>query len=121
MRWQELFHGAERRLIDREAGGVHDPEETMRRFWHELDVQRRRKLMPFFWNVLAKQGQVFGDPRRGSEARVTPRVTFSASSRSPSESAAPAVAGTRSSATDKHNTSPPTRPRTECTILIAPR
>jgi hypothetical protein len=33
--------------------------------------------MPFFWSVVAKQGQVFGDPARGSVSRVTNGLWFS--------------------------------------------
>jgi hypothetical protein len=33
--------------------------------------------MPFFWSVVAKQGQVFGDPARGSLSRVTNGLWFS--------------------------------------------
>jgi len=33
--------------------------------------------MPFFWTVVAKQGQVFGDSARGSLSRVTNGLWFS--------------------------------------------
>lgn len=33
--------------------------------------------MPFFWTVVARQGQVFGDPAAGSVARVTNDLRFS--------------------------------------------
>ena len=77
LRWQELFHGAERRLIDGESGGVRNPAQTMQRFWAESAEQRRQKLMPFFWNVIAKEGQVFGDPSRESPVHVTNGLFFS--------------------------------------------
>ena len=33
--------------------------------------------MPFLWTVVAKNGQVFGDPSKGSDARVTNGMRFS--------------------------------------------
>jgi len=77
LRWQEVFHGAEKRLINRADGGVRVPKDTMRRFWTESDKERRRRLMPFFWNVIAKKGQVFGDPSAKCNARCTNGLYFS--------------------------------------------
>lgn len=61
LRPQELFTGADRRLIDKEVGGVVDSAATLAQFWHSDTAKRREKLMPFFWRVVAKQGQVFGN------------------------------------------------------------
>ena len=33
LRWQEVFHGAEQGLIDRDAGGVREPDQVRDRFW----------------------------------------------------------------------------------------
>jgi hypothetical protein len=33
--------------------------------------------MPFFWTVVGKNGQIFGDPSKGSDARVTNGMRFS--------------------------------------------
>ncbi len=33
--------------------------------------------MPFLWSVIAKEGQVFGDPPTGSEVKVTNGRNFS--------------------------------------------
>lgn len=70
LRWQELFGGADNRLIDKEIGNVDDPNRIREKFWRETSVERRNALMPFFWKVIAVEGQVFGDPEQGSQARV---------------------------------------------------
>ena len=77
LRWQELFAGADEKLIDREAGGVGNTGALRERFWRDTPEQRRETLMPFFWSVVAQQGQVFGDPESGSRALVTNGKNFS--------------------------------------------
>ena len=64
LRWQEVFHGAEKGLIDRDTGGVREPAHIREQFWSESDRQRRRQLMPFLWDVMAVEGQILGDPDR---------------------------------------------------------
>jgi Type I phosphodiesterase / nucleotide pyrophosphatase len=79
MRWQEVFGGLQAPLLTKEDGGVQDAdrEALAQRFDAPTPQQRREKLMPFFWTVVAKDGQVFGDPARGSVARVTNGLWFS--------------------------------------------
>jgi hypothetical protein len=77
LRWQELFTGADQRLIDAEAGGVKQPDELRKRYWHDDAKVRRQRLMPFFWGTIASQGQVFGAPEADSRAVVTNGHNFS--------------------------------------------
>jgi hypothetical protein len=77
LRWQEVFSGADATLIDRKAGGVADPEPLRRQLWRGTPEERRAALLPFFWNVVARQGTVFGDRGAGSETRVTNGLNFS--------------------------------------------
>ena len=77
LRWQEVFHGADVALLDKEHGHVEDPQQIRRDFWRPNEEQRRRALMPFLWNVIAKQGQIFGNVDQGSRARVTNGLKFS--------------------------------------------
>jgi hypothetical protein len=75
LRWQEAFGGVERPLLGKDG---EKPDSTpMKRFWRETPDERRRALMPFFWDVVARQGQVFGDPARDSLAHVTNGLWFS--------------------------------------------
>lgn len=77
LRWQDLFTGADERLINRENGGVREVDAIRHRFWAESPQERRARLMPFFWNVIAKNGQVFGDVNANSIVRVTNGRYFS--------------------------------------------
>lgn len=59
-RWQEVFTGADSTLISDEK--FTPDTSTLRMLYWNSDVQERRKmLMPFFWNVLSKKGQLFGN------------------------------------------------------------
>lgn len=77
MRWQELFSGMSSEYATEKAGGVTNPAVVEGRFGGATAVERRERLMPFFWTVIAKEGQVFGDPAQGSTARVTNDLRFS--------------------------------------------
>jgi hypothetical protein len=78
LRWQEIFTGADPTLMNNEQGGIWaDPSELKRRFWRESIEERRKALFPFLWNVIAKQGQIFGNQTKGSVARVTNGMAFS--------------------------------------------
>ncbi|MGD9722314.1 MAG: alkaline phosphatase family protein [Pirellulales bacterium] len=77
LRWQEVFNGAEEALMTEDAGGVKNVAELKAKFWRDTPAERRAALMPFFWSVLAKQGQVFGNQAKGSMAKVTNGMHFS--------------------------------------------
>ena len=77
MRWQEVFGGMSRDLLTQKEGGVSDAARVEKRFGGATPEERRDKLMPWLWGAVAKQGQVFGDPSKGSVARVTNGMRFS--------------------------------------------
>ena len=77
LRWQEVFGGADQRLMNRENGGVRQPDTLRERFWSDDDIVRRERLLPFLWNTVAIQGQVFGDPNHESHVLVTNGHFFS--------------------------------------------
>ena len=43
----------------------------------ENDKIRREKLMPFFWNTIVNQGQLYGNVTKGSEAKLKNPYLFS--------------------------------------------
>lgn len=75
LRWQELFSGAEQRLICKEF--VSDSARTSKTFWNNDPVKRREMLMPFFWSVLAKEGQLYGNRTHGNFVNVKNNQWFS--------------------------------------------
>ncbi len=46
-------------------------------FWRDTPEARREALLPFVWSEIAKRGQIFGNARKGSVARVTNGLNFS--------------------------------------------
>ncbi len=77
VRWHELFGGAQPALVDEKTGGVADVDATRARFVRGTRDEARSALMPFVWTTIATRGQVFGDPERESEVRVTNGLWFS--------------------------------------------
>src|ERR1700730_11502058 len=59
-RWQEIFSGADPAIISN-TKFVKDTS-LMRQLYMDADPSvRRQKLMPFFWNVIAEKGQLYGN------------------------------------------------------------
>jgi hypothetical protein len=77
MRWQEVFGGADSVLLNSSAVGPEDTAPTFRRYWRKTPAERRAALMPFLWNTIAAQGQIFGDSIRGSYLSATNGFWFS--------------------------------------------
>ena len=76
LRWQEVFGGADERLIRHEAY-VENPDDLAARFWANSETARRRRLMPFMWDSVATQGVIYGNRRAGSRADVSNTHVFS--------------------------------------------
>jgi hypothetical protein len=79
LRWQEVFNGADAALMNKEHGKVEDKDldALKKKYWRESVEERRLALMPFVWTVAAKQGQIYGDLTKGSDAHVTNTLNFS--------------------------------------------
>src|SRR5690348_7318185 len=63
LRWQEVFRGADAALMDDKN--------------HEIAAGRRGDLLPFLWQVVAKNGQIYGNRTLGSDAYVINGFNFS--------------------------------------------
>ena len=59
-RWQEIFNGADSVLISDEQF-TPDADFIKMLYWGNTVSERRKKLMPFFWNVLVGKGQLYGN------------------------------------------------------------
>jgi hypothetical protein len=77
LRWQEVFSGAEQSLMNKKNGKVTDEASLKKTYWREAPEARREGLLPFVWGVMAKQGQIFGNREKGSDAYVTNGLWFS--------------------------------------------
>jgi len=77
LRWQEIFQGADSQLMNRKSGHVEDTATLRRDFMRDSPTAARAALFPFLWNVVAKQGEIFGNRTRQSDADVTNGFKFS--------------------------------------------
>lgn len=59
-RWQELFTGANESLLSNER---YTPDTAMMKmlYWDNDTRERRKKLLPFFWNIIGSKGQLYGN------------------------------------------------------------
>lgn len=76
-RWQEVFGGMDAEMfkrIDKDA----EKSDVFKRFAAETAVERREKLMPFFWKVwMNNHGSIAGNPSLKSEVKTTNNFLFS--------------------------------------------
>src|SRR3982751_5396232 len=59
-RWEEVFRGADSLLITEPSLNT-DTSISKAMYWEDDLQSRRKKLLPFFWNVIGKQGKIFGN------------------------------------------------------------
>ncbi|NBC82840.1 MAG: phosphoglyceromutase [Bacteroidetes bacterium] len=76
LRWQDLYTGADSILI-RHKDYVEHPDVLVDKFWNRDPLVRREKLMPFFWNTIAKHGQLYGNRKHGSKVDLANPYWFS--------------------------------------------
>lgn len=74
VRWQEIFQGADLRLIEekKESAGA-----VKKAWWRESVEERRVLLAPFLWGTIARDGQLMGNVDVGSPVIVTNRYKIS--------------------------------------------
>ena len=77
LRWQEIFRGAQLDIINKKNGKVTDEAALKKVYWRDTAESRREALMPFLWTTIAKEGQIFGNRDKASEAYVTNGFFFS--------------------------------------------
>ena len=74
VRWQEVFGGADLRLIEEKKETA---AATKKAFWRETAEERRSALFPFLWDTVAQEGQLLGNVGLGSPVIVTNRYKIS--------------------------------------------
>ena len=75
-RWQEVFTGADSLLINN-TRYTSDTVLTKLQYWDSDINERRKRLMPFLWNVLARQGQIMGNRNFKNNVNVSNLYKFS--------------------------------------------
>ncbi|MDO6812670.1 alkaline phosphatase family protein [Tenacibaculum soleae] len=76
LRWQELFSGADEKLITNKKY-VSNIKELKNKFWKETEKERREKLFPFLWSTISQIGQIHGNRTLGSKMNLTNKHWFS--------------------------------------------
>lgn len=76
MRWQEIFNGADQALLTSKKF-TRDSAETTKKFWSNETTERRKKLFPFLWSTIAKEGQIYGNRTFNNYVDVANQYRFS--------------------------------------------
>lgn len=76
LRWQELFTGPDPELITN-TKYVSDTTSLKEKFWYDTPEERRKALMPFIWNKVARMGTIHGNRNYGSKVNLTNNMVFS--------------------------------------------
>jgi hypothetical protein len=66
LRWQELFRGMDTAIANNPAFNQGDSAYIFSTYWHPDPRERRKKLMPFLWSVVERDGQLLGNRDLGS-------------------------------------------------------
>ena len=75
MRWQEVFNGGDSSFM-RQQKYLKDGK-VKEKFWRDDLNDRRKALLPFFWNTLATKGQLYGNRALGCKVNVSNNQWFS--------------------------------------------
>lgn len=74
-RWQELFNGADSSIL---FNKTYTTDATaIPTYWHSSPNNRRERLLPFIWETLAMQGQVYGNRKYNNEVNCANPHWFS--------------------------------------------
>ncbi|QKZ15823.1 alkaline phosphatase family protein [Spirosoma sp. KUDC1026] len=76
VRWQEVFNGADSTLLF-DPVYTRDTANARKAFWKPTPTERRELVMPFLWNTIGKQGQLYGNRKLGNRMNVTNPHWFS--------------------------------------------
>jgi len=61
LRWQEVFEGMDPAIANNEEYNQGDSTYIYDTYWAEDVEERREELMPFLWNTIAEEGQIYGN------------------------------------------------------------
>ena len=76
-RWQEVFAGMDTSLANQPKFNQGDSAYLFKKYGANDIAERQKKLMPFFWNQVAKQGMLFGNRFKNNKVDVANPHWFS--------------------------------------------
>jgi hypothetical protein len=65
-RWQEVYKGMDQQIASNGKFNQGDSVGIFKKYWSSNSEERRKKLLPFFWNTIASQGQLYGNREYGN-------------------------------------------------------
>lgn len=68
-RWQELFMGADSTIMFNPSY-VADTSLMRQFYWADSEEERRKKLMPFTWNFISQNGQIWGNRKYNNDVSI---------------------------------------------------
>ena len=76
-RWQEVFTGMDSSIAANPSFNQNDSLDIFKRYWAAAANERRKKLLPFLWNVIAENGQIYGNRLLGNKVNNANPYWFS--------------------------------------------
>ncbi|NEU09743.1 LTA synthase family protein [Flavihumibacter sp. R14] len=67
LRWQEVFKGMDTVLANKERFNQGDSSYIYDKYGAGNHLERRKRLLPFFWETLARHGQLYGNRTLGNK------------------------------------------------------
>lgn len=65
-RWQEVFNGMDSAIANNRNFNQGDSAYLYEKYWSPDATARRKKLLPFLWSTVARQGQLYGNRALGN-------------------------------------------------------
>lgn len=67
LRWQEVFKGMDPEIAKDKRFNQDDSSYIFSHYWATNELDRRKKLLPFFWSVVSGNGQLYGNRNFGNK------------------------------------------------------
>ncbi|MFZ1304802.1 MAG: alkaline phosphatase family protein [Ferruginibacter sp.] len=67
LRWQEVFGGMDSAIANNKKFNQDDSAAIFKKYWAIDAVERRKKIMPFLWSIIEKNGQIYGNRNYGNK------------------------------------------------------
>lgn len=77
LRWQEVFGGMDARLAENKEFNQEDSANLFKKYGQPDTAARRKSLLPFVWNTIAKEGQIYGNRLQGNKVNTANTYWFS--------------------------------------------
>ena len=76
-RWQEVFTGMDSSIANNKKFNQDDSAGIYGKYWSNDANERRRKIMPFLWSTVEKNGQIYGNRNFNNNVDNANRYWFS--------------------------------------------